>query len=342
MARINFFLPHLRVSGGVRIALQYASNLAQRGHSVTVYVQSQRPIRRMIANYLHLGYPRWIQGFAARVMRVVAFRAEYIADADVNIATSCQSMILLESLPASKGRQFHLIQHDEGLYHVDRKLADRAFTSSARKIVVSTWLKDILRDTYGQESDLLINPVDTKQFCQFPRTADTQTIRVLLLHHTYDWKGTAEGTAVVRAVQARHPNVRLILFGVRQKDDIEIAYDEYHYNVPQNKLAELYSNTDIYLCSSWDEGYGLPSVEAMACGAALVTYDNGGSRDYAFHEKTALVAKRRDTDDLELQLERMVSDVELRHRIAKTGQRFVLSMPNWGVQTKELERILRV
>ena len=342
MARINFFLPHLRVSGGVRIALQYASNLARRGHDVKVYVKSANPIRRAIANYLHLGYPLWIQGFVARVVRVPSFSSEYITGADVNIATSCQSMALLESFPTSKGRQFHLIQHDEGLYHVDRKLADRAFTSSAHKIVVSTWLKDILHDTYGQESDLLLNPIDNKQFRQLPRTADLQTIRILLLHHTYAWKGTAEGVAVVRAVQARHPNVRLILFGVRQKDDIELLYDEYHYNVSQDKLAELYSNIDIYLCPSWDEGYGLPSVEAMACGSALVTYDNGGSRDYAFHEKTALVAKHRDTDDLERQLERMVSDAELRNRIAKEGQRLVLSMPDWKSQTDEFERILRI
>jgi glycosyltransferase involved in cell wall biosynthesis len=251
-------------------------------------------------------------------------------------------MILLEMFPLSKGRQFHLIQHDEGLYHVDRKLADRAFTSHARKIVVSTWLKDIMRDTYKQESDLLLNPVDKTQFRQLPRTADQQTVRVLLLHHTYEWKGTAEGVAAVRAVQARHPEVRLILFGVRQKDDVDLSYDEYHYNVSQDKLATLYSNTDIYLCPSWDEGYGLPSVEAMACGAALVTYDNGGSRDYAYHEQTALVAKRRDTADLERQLERMVCDAETRHRIAKEGQNFVRNMPDWEARTDELEKILVV
>ena len=50
----------------------------------------------------------------------------------------------------------------------------------------------------------------------------------------------------------------------------------------------------IYLCPSWDEGLGMPSMEAMACGSALVTYDNGGSRDYAHDGETALVAPRRD------------------------------------------------
>jgi len=42
----------------------------------------------------------------------------------------------------------------------------------------------------------------------------------------------------------------------------------------------------------------MPAMEAMACGAALLTYDNGGCRDYARDGETALVARRRDVDDL--------------------------------------------
>lgn len=342
MLRISFLLPHLRISGGVRIALTYASALAERGHDVTIYVQSTNSIRRAIANVFHLGYPTWIKGFDAKVMRIPAFTSSVIADADVIIATTCQSTLKMKNLPASKGRQFYLVQHDEGLYHAPREVADEALRSNVTKIVVSTWLQELLREKYSQESLLLINPIDLSQFKKLPRSINDGTVRILLLHHTYEWKGTAEGARIINELKGQYPNVRLILFGVRKQEGIDFPYDEYHYNVPQEKLSELYSNADIYLCPSWDEGFGLPSIEAMACGAALVTYDNGGSRDYAFHEKTALVAKRRDVADLQQQVERLIEDADLRTKISQEGREYVLQMAGWEDRTRELERILSI
>src|SRR2546428_168743 len=84
----------------------------------------------------------------------------------------------------------------------------------------------------------------------------------------------------------------------------------------RDRLAAVYSSCEIYLCPSWDEGLGMPPMEAMACGAAVVTYDNGGCRDYARDGETALVARRRDIGDLAAKLERLVVDESLRARRA--------------------------
>ncbi|MEK7613554.1 MAG: glycosyltransferase family 4 protein [Patescibacteria group bacterium] len=337
---INFLLPHLRISGGVKIALTYANLLKKRGHKVRIYVQSNNPIRRTVANIFHLGYPHWIEHFQTQVVRVPSLEARYLADADVTVVTTSQTALLADNFPPSKGRQFYLLQHDEGLYHVDRDIANRAYETKAKKVVVSTWLKEILKKEHGQEAMLLLNPIDLKQFYKVSKKIKSETVRVMLLHHVYEWKGTAEGVEVIQKLKRKYPHVRLVLFGVRQKSDILFPYDEYHFNVPQHKLAELYSSADIYLCPSWDEGFGLPSIEAMACGLALVTYDNGGSRDYAFHNKTALVAERRNTDDLYHQLECVVTDHELRHRIAEEGKVFVESMEGWNQRVKEFEEII--
>ena len=67
----------------------------------------------------------------------------------------------------------------------------------------------------------------------------------------------------------------------------------------------------------------MPPMEAMACGAALCTYDNGGCRDYAIDGRTALVAPRRDVDALAGRCRRLVEDEALRetHRPAGPGLR---------------------
>jgi len=82
-------------------------------------------------------------------------------------------------------------------------------------------------------------------------------------------------------------------------------------------------------------------MEAMACGAALVTYDNGGSRDYARHGETALVARRRDVHDLAAKLERMATDAALRARIAGAGMAFVRTKFTWDDAVRRMEELFQ-
>ena len=163
---------------------------------------------------------------------------------------------------------------------------------------------------------------------------------VLMLHHEYAWKGVREGLEAISAVKARHREVRLVGFGVRSPREA-LPYDEFHENLPQEQLAWLYSRCPIYLCPSWDEGLGMPPMEAMACGAALVTFDNGGCRDYAMDGETALVAPRRDVGALARALERMVGEPPLRERLARQGQAFVTSRFDWDRASARLEDIIR-
>jgi glycosyltransferase involved in cell wall biosynthesis len=119
-----------------------------------------------------------------------------------------------------------------------------------------------------------------------------------------------------------------------------MPYDEFHADLPQERLAWLYGRCPIYLCPSWDEGLGMPPMEAMACGAALATYDNGGCRDYARDGETALVAPRRDVAALAQALDRLVDDAPLRAGLARAGQAFVRERFEWERATARMEAIL--
>ncbi|MBT3690361.1 glycosyltransferase, partial [bacterium] len=66
-----------------------------------------------------------------------------------------------------------------------------------------------------------------------------------------------------------------------------------------------------------------------------------GSRDYAFENKKAMVASRKDQNDLRDKLELLVKDKDLREQIAENGYNHILSMPKWQDQTNKLENILK-
>ncbi|MBT4121968.1 glycosyltransferase family 4 protein [bacterium] len=334
--RINFLLPHLKISGGVRIILMYAHFLAERGYKVKVIVKNSRFLTRNISNLI-LHKPKWFKEFKGRIIKVKEISDKYIPESDVIIASAWNNVNDINKL---KGKKIHFIQHDERLYHGNKEEVEKVFNLPFKKIVVSTWLKGIVKNDFNQDSELLLNPIDLNQFHKVKSKRDLNKVRILLLHHDYDWKGSKVGIKIVNDLKNNYPHIELVLFGVRKKD-IDIPCDEYHYNLSQSKLKDLYSSCNIFLCPSWDEGSGLPSMEAMACKCALVTYDNGGSRDYAFENKTAMVASRKDQNDLRDKLELLVKDKDLREQIAENGYNHILSMPKWQDQTNKLENILK-
>jgi glycosyltransferase involved in cell wall biosynthesis len=321
----------------VRAILSYADRLAARGHSVRIVVPVRSALRAWWRRWQGAGAP-WMPGLRAPVHWVASFRPEQLPEADVLVATAWQSAEVVAAASPACGMKFYLVQHYESLYHGAPERVDATYRLPLRKIVISTWLRDVMGERFAAPAEVLVTPVDRELFHPVPVEAATSRPRVLMLHHDYAWKGVADGVAAVADVKRRVPGLWLVAFGVKPPR-AALPYDEFHADPPQSALAALYSGCEIYLCPSWDEGLGMPAMEAMACGAALVTYDNGGCRDYARDGETALVAPRGDVSALAARLERLATDPTARAAIATAGQRFVTRAFDWDAAVTRMETV---
>ena len=338
--KITFLLPHLSVSGGVRIGLNYANLLSKKGHQVKVIVVSNTPWRRLLYNALNVGIP-WIKNFSAEILRLKNLDETSIPDADAIVACGWESAGIMNGYPANKGLKFQFVMHDERLYHGPKEKVEITYRYPNKKIVISSWIKEMLERDFNIHSNLLITPVDHGLFYPVKTEKKDKDIKVLLLHHTYKWKGVDEGVKTVLKIKEKRPEIKLVLFGVHERR-IDIPYDTYLYNISQSRLAFLYSSSDIFLCPSWFEGLGMPAMEAMACGCAVVTYDTGGSRDYAIDNKTAFVARNGNEEDLYHKLLLAVNNEDLRRGIAGEGHRFITNnIDTWEESVEKLENLFR-
>ncbi len=333
--KIIFLLPHLKKSGGVRVILNYAHHLAEMGHVVLVVVESKSKFRVIKNIFFHKhSFLPW--NTKIKILRLSDL--SFLPKADIIVADSWQIAQKISRLSVGVPK-IHFIQHDERLYHGPEKYVSQVYKLDMPKVVVSSWLKDIMRRDFNFDVRLLLNPTNLNIFYPRKKLNDGK-IRILLMYHDYLWKGSVEGAQIINELKIKYSKVEFLCFGHRKKE-IKINCDKYYYNLSQNKLAEIYSLADIYLCSSWYEGSGLPSMEAMACRTALVTYNNGGSGDYAFDGKTALVAQNKNFEDLKNKLELLITNNDLRNSIAYNGYDFVRSISSWAVQAKKLELILK-
>ena len=72
------------------------------------------------------------------------------------------------------------------------------------------------------------------------------------------------------------------------------------------------------------EGLGLTLVEALLAGCAVVGTAAGGIPEVVLHEKTGLIARDGNAEDLATQIQRLLTDLPLRERLARAGKEHVL------------------
>ncbi len=112
-----------------------------------------------------------------------------------------------------------------------------------------------------------------------------------------------------------------------------------HDPTPQQLVDEVYNRCRVFVQPSLYEGFGFTAVEAMACGCALVSTENGGSDDYALPDETALVAPPGAIDELAVHVETLLRDDRRRVRLATAGAELVRRF-DWDRAAAQLEEHL--
>jgi phosphatidylinositol alpha-mannosyltransferase len=80
----------------------------------------------------------------------------------------------------------------------------------------------------------------------------------------------------IRDVRQRHPTATLMMVSPPGPETPGVTY---YTGVSDSELAALYRRAWIYASPSTYEGFGLPYLEAMACGTPVVATPNPGSRE---------------------------------------------------------------
>lgn len=169
---------------------------------------------------------------------------------------------------------------------------------------------------------------------------DRRPPRVSMLYNNHPTKCAALGAEALAAARRRIPDLEVVLFGTSPPADGVPADMTFVLSPDQDALVQdIYNTSRVFVSSALYEGFGLAPVEAMACGAALVTTDNGGADDYAVDGVTALVAPPLDVDALATRIVELLDDDDRRQEIAENGRRFVERF-TWDVAAEHLERFL--
>ena len=357
--KICFLLPGSSPvpTGGTKNIYEHANRLAAKGHSVTIvhaaYVTRQcgvQGVLRAVASYFlnRIGLMQWRPDSWFQIDPQVDLQWAFslapgsVSDGDAVVATSWQVAEWVQEYPSSKGRRFYFAMDFERFMEASPELRSRIatnFCAGLQTMVISPAGQMMIAENGGSVPALVPCALDftvynlRNDINAFSRTKIGFPVR------PERHKATEDAVKALEAVRAR-PGFNGTVWAFGGERPVYLPeWVEYHTRPTDEELAQLYNLTRIFVVPSLYEGWGLPGSEAMACGAALVSTDNGGVRAYAEHGKTALLTPVSRPDVLADAVSSLITDDDYRLQIAQAGydhiQRFT-----WENASEALENCL--
>jgi len=326
--KINILLPNFanRPSGGHRIAYQYANGLVKKGHSVTLVFSSGK--RDAILNRLSFFAmcilirftKKWFKfNSAVKIKYVFNLNEKCIPNADATIATAYQTTLALEKCGINKGKKIYLIQHYE-TWLAPKEVIDETWKyNDMTKIVISKYLKTIGENLGVFDTVYIPNSIDCNLF-KLTKNIQNRKYDLAMMYSNQEIKGCIYGLRAVEIIKKKNPDFNVIFFGIESRSKDIPKWINYVKNPSQEFLAnDIYNNSSIYLCSSISEGWSLPPMEAMACGTAVVTTQNGGISDFCIDGENALICEVKNSEQMAKCIEKLYLNINLRDVLVKNG-----------------------
>ena len=331
--RISIFSTSAKFSGGRLVLFRHANELARRGHEVTVWIQDEN----CAIDWMELQVP--VRNFNTSSLAK-------LPKCDLCIFDRARLAPLLDR--AGLGTVIHFCQGFEGIdtelrlqkiwrerglfglskiWRLWRRQRDTnaAYQLPTIKVVTHPPLGELIARRFFQLSHLVPLGLPAGLFVPPSSPPRSWTGRTVLVVGPTDigWKRVPDSLKAIERLKRRMPGVRLVRVAQHPMRDVERSFsvtDEYHTMVPQREMATLYAQADALLISSdASEGFGLPLLEAMACGLPCVVTDIPAFRGFSQPGDFAHFVPVGDTESMAAALEKLLNDTKERQRLSKRG-----------------------
>jgi glycosyltransferase involved in cell wall biosynthesis len=325
--KIAALLPHVEIYGGVRRYLEIGNQFTKRGRTFVLFTPDGKS-------------PDWLE-FAGAVRPFTALGEDSF---DIGL---CSEYSVLSDFAGLKARAkffYFVLEGHKG----ERKVAGRDFhllgssegicRRIERRYRVRCWRAP------GGFNPAIFYPLFSEDS---PARASTGgEFKILCYGRIYKKrKGIRHVIEAAQTLHREFPGLRLIFFdsivGKDKRDPrpmIKTAVPhEFHLNLPQSRMAWLFSQADAFVSAERRAGWANTAAEAMACRLPVVC-TRSGTEDFAFHEKTALVAPFALPFFLRRQIRRLILEPDLRERLAASGYEKIREF-TWQALAARLEEI---
>ena len=353
---ISFILSSLWLSGGVRVVIQYANRLSKRGHHISIIVPNGT-VDENILREIEQGI-KVIQTKNSitdkrnpfQLLRITWEMAKVVPESDVIIATHTPTTMvsLIAGKLFRKGKMIWFYQDYIEMFEkrpVERWLLRHALRWHDLSLTISeVCVQELLSFSPGNVINVgegidttdIFHPIKTNG----PLNQGLSEKKVIFsIGDSRPRKGIFDFLKACEKVYEKNPDL-VLWIASKEKIDLPTTLPfELIYSPEPDQLARLYSACDVFVSASWYESFGLPPLEAMACGAAVVTTDSRGVCEYAVNGENCLLVPPQDPDALAKAILFLLDNPEFAEKLKENGP-ITAARFNWESATNRFESAL--
>lgn len=328
---ITYVMTWTEVCGGSKIILEQANRLTLLGHSVNLISHFPKPLWFPLNEKIKFIQVPWEKVLCEDIPK----------NSDIIVATYWR-----EIYECIEQKIAPVVYFEQGDFHLfdSTSLDDRTFNYINKQLqtvpyvlTVSSFAKEKLKEIYNKESDVIPNAVDDKIFF-YKEHKENDIINVTIIGaEQVEFKKIPLIIEAVNRVKKDGYKVKLNWITPVKPDKIK---EEAIINPKQIVIGDTLRNTDIYICASMYESFCLPVLEAMTCGAAIITTNNGGNMDFVKDNENALIIEKNNVEDIYRKLKILLEDRTKRKAISAVGVETAKEY-SWEKTIEKLERYYR-
>ncbi len=306
---IIYILEATSICGGVKVVFEQARELKKRG--LDIKIASKGP------------YPAWLD-FSVPFKQVSCI--EEIFKENAIFILTFFNHILKAKAWGVLDRCIHLCQGYEGDYEEARpflKKIEEAYKIPVLRVTVSPRLARYLHLKFGINVLSVGQAIDHSVFYPEKHPHFSPPFKILIMgSFTNSVKRLKDALAAATLVKNKLP-VRLIRISLSEtkKEEMRLyPIDEYYQYLKPQQVADIMRNAHALIMSSGPgEGFGLPVIEAMACGLPVIMTDIDSFREITANKYPISLAPVGDINTMASFLEKLLTDANLFFNARKSG-----------------------
>jgi glycosyltransferase involved in cell wall biosynthesis len=319
--KFTFPVLTLCIGGAQRMLAELANGLVARGHEVDIIMPPTGVVE----------YPMFT--------RVIRTKRDYVlVEQDYpksDVILSNFHLVVPSAHQASlkgKGEHVRISLCYEPTFLKDNHLTFPTYHLTNKLFVLSKWQQDLIALNHGIHGEIVPVGVSSEfRNRNIRKPNDPLQISAIVRKPEGGFSWHREQDYLIRElmkVKKKYPKVQMNLFcppgelaaspSLQKLKRLNI----FRFYTPANdqEMSYHYNQTDIFVISSTYDSACLPGLEAMKCGAALVTTYSGGNADYCRHEENCLMSYRYQ-NRLALDIERVIQNPKLLEALSVQGQK---------------------
>lgn len=166
-------------------------------------------------------------------------------------------------------------------------------------VPVSDWLGEALRESHHKYRPIktIHNGIDISLFRPLCEKKKDGKFRIIGVAGVWAKRKGLDDFVRLRTMLPSEYEITLIGLSDKQIKRMPNGIKGISRTTDIKELAQLYSESDVYVNPTYSDTFPTTNIEALACGTPVITYKTGGSPE-AIDEKTGTVVEQGDMDGL--------------------------------------------